>query len=350
MRFSIGRGQAVAIALAFIFGPVLNARADGLFHHIIPRETLAMDYRTGDVMMAPPIPGGHYTKDCPGSIKNAAGKIIGCIHGLGTKVKGLCGKCGSALCGNCGGNGLFHGKSCGSCGGDGCGTCGSAGLHHDGGPLGRLGHKKHGFHGGCTGPGCGMLPSAQVGMMAAPPSKAAGQSFVQAEPQQAMGSGQYAPVCGGCLGTGQMVKGGGCGACGGSGRLRGLLGHHGASNPCESCGGRGCGLCGGNGNGGDGNFGNDGHGGHAGQGGNGSACNACGGRGCGLCSGLKNKAHGILGMPKALCAKITHKGQIKYFVGAGGPVPLTPGYVPYVITTRSPRDFLAFPPFSDQIP
>ena len=77
MRSGNWRGQAVAIALAFIFGPVLNARADGLFHHIIPRETLAMDYRTGDVMMAPPIPGGHYTKDCPGSIKNAAGKIIG---------------------------------------------------------------------------------------------------------------------------------------------------------------------------------------------------------------------------------------------------------------------------------
>jgi hypothetical protein len=25
---------------------------------------------------------------------------------------------------------------------------------------------------------------------------------------------------------------------------------------------------------------------------------------------------------------------------------LTPGYTPYVVTTRSPRDFLAFPPFT----
>jgi hypothetical protein len=41
-----------------------------------------------------------------------------------------------------------------------------------------------------------------------------------------------------------------------------------------------------------------------------------------------------------------HAGKIEWFVGPGGPVPLTPGYVPYVVTTRSPRDFLAFPPFT----
>ena len=45
-------------------------------------------------------------------------------------------------------------------------------------------------------------------------------------------------------------------------------------------------------------------------------------------------------------AALLHKNKIKYFVGPGGPVPITPGYVPYVITTRSPRDFLAFPPFT----
>jgi hypothetical protein len=50
--------------------------------------------------------------------------------------------------------------------------------------------------------------------------------------------------------------------------------------------------------------------------------------------------HGLVG-------KILHKGEIEYFVGAGGPVPITPGYVPYVVTTRSPRDFFAFPPFVD---
>lgn len=58
----------------------------------------------------------------------------------------------------------------------------------------------------------------------------------------------------------------------------------------------------------------------------------------------------LLGLPMGLASKITHKGQVQYFVGPGGPVPITPGYVPYVNVTRSPRDFLAFPPFSDQIP
>ena len=42
---------------------------------------------------------------------------------------------------------------------------------------------------------------------------------------------------------------------------------------------------------------------------------------------------------------LLHRDKIKWFVGPGGPVPLTPGYTPYVVTTRSPRDFLAFPPF-----
>jgi hypothetical protein len=71
----------------------------------------------------------------------------------------------------------------------------------------------------------------------------------------------------------------------------------------------------------------------------------CGGKGCRFCHGgaLLGYAHGLLG-------KIFHVGQVKYFVGPGGPVPLTPGYVPYVVTTRSPRDFFAFPPFSDLDP
>ncbi len=51
-----------------------------------------------------------------------------------------------------------------------------------------------------------------------------------------------------------------------------------------------------------------------------------------------------------LAAKALHIGDIEYFVGPGGPVPITPGYVPYVVTTRSPRDYFAFPPFSDLDP
>ena len=54
---------------------------------------------------------------------------------------------------------------------------------------------------------------------------------------------------------------------------------------------------------------------------------------------LKGKLFGILH---------PHRGDIKYFVGPGGPVPLTPGYVPYVVPTRSPRDFLAFPPYTPE--
>ena len=84
-----------------------------------------MDYRTGDVMMAPPIPYGEYAKDYAGAVHGAAGMTFGAVHGLVGKVKGLCSKCGGALCGSCGGKGLFHGKSCGDCGGDGCGSCGS---------------------------------------------------------------------------------------------------------------------------------------------------------------------------------------------------------------------------------
>ena len=55
-------------------------------------------------------------------------------------------------------------------------------------------------------------------------------------------------------------------------------------------------------------------------------------------------------LPAGLIGKLFHVGDIEYFVGPGGPVPITPGYVPYVVTTRSPRDFLAFPPFSQLDP
>lgn len=351
MRSGNWRGQAVAIALALVCGPIVSARAD-LFHHTIPRETLALDYRTGDVMMAPPIPGGHYTKDYAGCVKNAAGLSFGMIHGLVGKAKGLCSRCGGPSCGTCGGKGLFNGLGCGSCGGDGCGSCGSdgwgskhGGLFHHG--DGGFGHKAHGSHFGCSGPGCGAVASAQVAATPVAPAKATGQAVVHPAAQQVMPSGQFAPVCGGCLGTGRLVNGGGCGQCGGCGRLKGLFGHHGGGNGgsvCGGCGGNGCGSCGGKGF-----LSGLGHGGGNGNG-MGSGCGACGGRGCGLCAGLKGKAHSLMGLPLGLYSKVTHKGQIKYFVGPGGPVPLTPGYVPYVVTTRSPRDFFAFPPFSDQIP
>jgi hypothetical protein len=73
-------------------------------------------------------------------------------------------------------------------------------------------------------------------------------------------------------------------------------------------------------------------------------CKGQGGRGCGACGGAGCK---LCAIPSSLVSKLLHRGEIKWFVGPGGPVPLTPGYVPYVVTTRSPRDFLAFPPFVD---
>ncbi|MGZ3354720.1 MAG: hypothetical protein ACXVBO_07685, partial [Isosphaeraceae bacterium] len=45
-----------------------------------------------------------------------------------------------------------------------------------------------------------------------------------------------------------------------------------------------------------------------------------------------------------------HPNKVDYFVGPGGPVPLTPGYVPYIVATRSPRDFFAFPPMNPNDP
>ncbi len=80
-----------------------------------------------------------------------------------------------------------------------------------------------------------------------------------------------------------------------------------------------------------------------GHGHGGDPCGNCGGKGCGLCgrgSRLLGIGHGLLNRAGI--------GGVEYFVGPGGPVPLTPGYVPYIVPVRSPRDFFAFPPFIDR--
>ncbi len=70
-------------------------------------------------------------------------------------------------------------------------------------------------------------------------------------------------------------------------------------------------------------------------------------QGCANClSGLKAGLHGKL----ASMAGAFHKPKISWFIGAGGPVPITPGYVPYIVTTRSPRDFFCFPPMNPNAP
>ena len=69
-------------------------------------------------------------------------------------------------------------------------------------------------------------------------------------------------------------------------------------------------------------------------------CGFCGGKGCSHClSGLHGKLSSLTGW-------LHHGPKVDYFLGAGGPVPITPGYVPYVVATRSPRDFFSFPPMN----
>lgn len=353
MRLGNRRGMlvaALAIGALAAAGPAEAGSWFGL-RHTIPREVLAQDYRSGQVYMAPPIPNGLYAKD----------DYVGCIHEAMAHVHGMIGKlcahCHGKGCGACGGQGCLHGDPCGSCGGKGCGHCGGKGLfaHHGancsacaglgagtvmGDPgVGMAGYGGHGHGGGvCADPACGMcgagVPSGQVMMMA--PAAASPQAAV--------------PACGGCgkagcgfcgglgSGLGHHAAGGKHGlGLGGHGHGLGLGGGHGHGNGVvmggAGCGDPGCGICGGGG----------GHGlglGHHGKGDPG--CKHCGGKGCGHCSGLFD--HHLLK------SGLNHffGPKVEYFVGPGGPVPLTPGYVPYVNPVRSPRDFFAFPPFVDQ--
>ena len=45
-------------------------------------------------------------------------------------------------------------------------------------------------------------------------------------------------------------------------------------------------------------------------------------------------------------AGVLNRPKVQWFIGAGGPVPITPGYVPYIVSTRSPRDFFSFAPMN----
>jgi hypothetical protein len=340
------------------------ARADlWPIKHTIPRETPAIDFRTGDVMMAPPIPYGEYVKDYSGAVHGAAGMAAGAVHGLIGKV---CGLCGGAACGACGGLGMHNGVGCSACGGDGCTRCDGHGRLLTGHGLGNGvgsggGHAGHAHSmpasytgGGHTGLLGGLLGKhkggAGVGTVSMGDHSLCGPGMPCASGQGmpsgqgGLPSGQFATSCGGCGGRGLLGNGSKCGGCGGRGLLSGMA--------CNGCGGRGllgngskcgnCGLLGGglgkgtacNGCGGSGHLGN------------GSKCGLCGGSG--FCAGALGKAKHIAGLGHGLLGKLTHAGEIEYFVGPGGPVPLTPGYVPYVVPTRSPRDYFAFPPFSEQ--
>ena len=344
MIFGIRRAAA-ALALTLVFGGLLSSqvRAD-LFQHDIPREVAAMDTSTGEPMMAPPIPYGHYAKDPMGHMASKGSMLHAKLGGLGHGGAGLLGHGGNGLgnglghggnglghgsgfgckdcgdggfghgnsaCGNCGGSGMFSGKKCGGCGGQGF----LSGLGH--------GHRVKGVAAIPAGYATtGSHGSAQSATSQGMPVSACG------EPGCGFGKG-HGKGCGICGGSG-LFKGKGCGPCGGSGLLS-----HGNGCGTPGCGDAGCG-------GGHGGFG---HGGGKGFGhGGGTGCSACGGQGCGLCS----KLGGMAAQKKAALSGLLHPhaGKIKYFVGPGGPVPITPGYVPYVNTTRSPRDYFAFPPFT----
>jgi hypothetical protein len=321
MRFGNWRGAALgtALALAVILaaGSARPAWALDPFH-TIPRSVEAVDLVNGGPYMAPPIPYGCYAK---------GGHGLGGIPCLG--LLGGCGSCGDG-CGK-GGCGLFH-KGCGDPCGDPCGNQG-CGLFHrkgcGGDPCGACGGSGCGFCSGmgllksCGGGktfGCGktvaVVPAVMPSCQAPVPSAQCEMPGCGLKMRHAHRMGQG---CSACNGTG-------CGFCRRPGLLSGKL--------CGLCGGGGCGSCGGQG-----------------LCGGGDPCGSCGGKGCGLCGGKHGllKA-GLMGLPAGLVAKALHIGEIEYFVGPGGPVPLTPGYVPYVVPTRSPRDFFAFPPFTDAVP
>ena len=282
-----GNWRGVLLGLGLAAGLILAAGGTRSAHaqvHTIPRLVPAMDLNTGGPYYAPPVPAGHYTGK--NHVAKLCGKVGGLLHGGGLLHHG--GGCGP--CGACGG------KGCGACGntGDACG--GNGGGHGLG-----LGHKfghGNGCGGGCGDPGCG----GTVQTVGCPSGLCASA--------QGVPTPQFAgDPCGdpGCGLFGKHHRNGDPG-CSLFGKHRGNGG-----DPCNSCGGKGCGLCGGLG----------------------KLCNLCGGMGCSACA----KARGLVG-------HLLGHDKIKWFKGAGGPVPLTPGYVPYVNVTRSPRDFFAFPPMT----
>jgi hypothetical protein len=297
-----------ALAAVLALGVISTVHADGElfhYHHTLPGEVPAYDFATGGEYMAPPVPYGHYAKDQLGRVHKAGGMLLGLLHGGG--LGHGCGLFGHG-CGSGNGCGLGHG--CGGNGDSGCGFCAGKGLFHHG-------------NGGC---GSTIAPGGlcDSGYGSGHGHK---KNFAPCHASTVAATSQNQPVAQAVvMPSGQAL----CRRCGGAGC--GICGGIGVGDPCSSCGGsgRGCGLCGGCG------LFKHGHG--------GTGCGLCGGKGCASClKGLASKAHGLLG-------GLLHRGNVEYFVGAGGPVPLTPGYVPYIVSTRSPREFFAFPPMNPNDP
>lgn len=286
-----GARLMVAAGLVVMLG-VSTAQATDFFGNFrtIPRSAPAVDLRTGGPFQMPPVPYGHYAKDPIGHVAKYAGLAASPFHKAAGLAHAACAMCLGKGCGACGGLGIDKG-----CVGDACGhglmktsgcVDGACGPMVKHGLFGLLGHKES-----TAFVGNGGMPVASPQTHCISP--------------QGLAPGK----CGPGLGCADFGHGGGM------------------VQPCGGCGGKGCGLCGGKG----------------------LHCMSCGGKGCGLCMDLLAKCKALLGMPHAMVARALHIGDIKYFVGPGGPVPLTPGYVPYVVPTRSPRDFLAFPPLGNGV-
>lgn len=339
MRFGKRRGMPLAVLTAILlgFGAGSAVLADGLgFGHTLPRVVPAYDFSTGGEYFAPPIPYGHYAKDHLGQAAKGLGMVHGHFRGLFDKATGLLhhrtgDACGHGGCGagGCGTDGTHHG-GCGHGGAANCGFCLGKGLFHRGSGCG------DGGLGGTSGLANGggffkhqkkhFAPCRSDSAIASSQAAPAAQAVVAPSVQNHCGT----PGCGlqgihshlaGAVGKirCRLCGGGGCNACGGQG----------IGDPCGGCGGRGigCGKCGG--------------------GGLLQGCGLCKGAGCGSClKGLSSHLHRIAGSLTGLL----HHPKYDWFVGPGGPVPLTPGYVPYIVTTRSPRDYFAFPPMNPNDP
>jgi hypothetical protein len=310
MCFATRRALPLALSMAaFTVGLGLSSQAHAQwpFNCTIPRLVPAYNFTTGGEFRAPPVPYGHYAKDYVGDVQ----KCLACIHGQFCPLH-------SGL-----GHGLGHGH------GDGDGNDGYAdpGTASSGAGAGYFssGGSHCGVPGCFGGLNCGILGHHKKCSPADGTCGAPGYATTTGGP-----SPQAAPIASGQAACGHS----GCTVNGKHSHVFDFSGHSGSG----LCGDPACGI---------------GHPHSHGQAFDDpqSGCPYCGGKGCSHClgkqGGLGSKLHGKLA---SLTGMLYPTPRVKWFVGAGGPVPLTPGYVPYIVATRSPRDFFAFPPMNPNDP
>ena len=305
MRFENWRGMPLAIGLAAALGLGLGwsrtARADGYhLHPTIPRTVAAYDFTTGGEFMAPPVPYGHYAKDDLLGSHHLLGCVSCRIHALlgGHGGGRTCGFCGGKGCGHCSGGGFFgHGGAGSACSGPGCGG-GGFGMG-----LGHHGPQANCAHGPAARATSDTVPTrCRWSRRRARRHWSARPSFTPRRKTPAASSAAASrPVI--------LIARDSIRVWDVPGRLRRLRRGRDARRLRRS----GFRFV------------------------RGKVCRFCGGKGC-------------LSLPlqtaRDLLAGLFRHQKVEYFIGAGGPVPITPGYVPYVNVTRSPRDFFAFPPMN----